>query len=249
MRLDPYERFLIAKIKSGRYCPDLWNCNGLYLGYSERTAGLRAPRIAVKSRYTMTAEERHAWNNSYGPRSPEEMAERKARREAKKAEEERQRREWVLRQEEKAKQEAERAAEWEREEAERKAEEERRDAERRARAAEIEAERKARWQERERKAEEELEALRAKRAAAAAETAIVGFPPPVVTPLEAKAQLSRRQAERAKILAASWQCKKCLKPATIEPHLGGFRLKCAPCDESTFGAHELLARVVEAQAA
>jgi len=140
-RHDEYTSHLVGRIRAGRYTSDLWDCNSLYLTYPERAPiAADKPRIAVKSRYVMTPEERRAWNNSYN--DPELNAERARRKE------------------QAAKRKAERAA-WEREqkrlEAEHKAleeakaaETERRDAEWRERDANILAERKeiltGRWE-------------------------------------------------------------------------------------------------------
>jgi hypothetical protein len=75
---DEYTSRLVGRIRARRYMPELWDCNSLYLGYSERLAAVRAPRPAFKSRYTMTAEQRKAWANGNG--DPEVRAERERRR-------------------------------------------------------------------------------------------------------------------------------------------------------------------------
>ena len=84
VQYDPYASVLVAKIRAGRYSSDLWDCNGLYL-----CAPLRPPQqetFAAKSRYTMTAEERRVWGNSYGDAAPPELKAERERRKAKQAE-------------------------------------------------------------------------------------------------------------------------------------------------------------------
>ena len=70
---DEYTSHLIGRIRAGRYTPDLWDCNSLYLDYGERLAAVRAPRPAFKSRYTMTMQEIRDYQNT-----PEAKAERAA---------------------------------------------------------------------------------------------------------------------------------------------------------------------------
>ena len=115
VNFDPYERVLVAKIKAGRYTSDLWDCNGLYLNYDDRVGShvVNRPAIAVKSRYTMTPEERRAWANSYG--DPLLDAERERRR-AQRAEAAAERRRWeqevAEKQARRQAQQEERAREW-----------------------------------------------------------------------------------------------------------------------------------------
>lgn len=79
-RHDEYTSHLVGRIRAGRYTSDLWDCNSLYLNYPERAPINAAPStVAVKSRFTMSAEERKAWNNSYG--DPAMQAERAAKKE------------------------------------------------------------------------------------------------------------------------------------------------------------------------
>ena len=105
---DEYTSRLVGRIRAGRYTPELFDCNSLYLTYPERApVAANPPRLSVKSRYTMTADERKAWNNSYGdPALDAERAvaaqererlerERAVREAERKAEEERREREWV----------------------------------------------------------------------------------------------------------------------------------------------------------
>lgn len=88
---DEYTSRLVGRIRAGRYAPDLWDCNSLYLGYSERIAAVRAARIAIKSRYEMTPQERKDWRERYDQapdviearaRRKQAAAERKAARQA-----------------------------------------------------------------------------------------------------------------------------------------------------------------------
>jgi hypothetical protein len=89
VQADPYVHVLAAKIRHGKYCSDLWDCNGLYLDYQQRLDP-RADRpmnlqtTAFKSRYIMTPEQLKAWRNS-----PEVLAAQAAEKErrAKAAEE------------------------------------------------------------------------------------------------------------------------------------------------------------------
>lgn len=129
VRFDPYERVLVAKIRSGQYTADLWNCNGAYLDYGDRVGSpIYQERTAFKSRYELTPEQlREAMEELERRRNdPVLKAEReaaKAVREAAKAERERIRRKWAEEQEreqeayaaataERARRQAERDAEW-----------------------------------------------------------------------------------------------------------------------------------------
>ena len=120
VRHDEYTSRLVGRIRAGRYMPELWDCNSFYLNYSERI-GTTADRqtMAIKSRYTMTAEQRAEYRN--GPEAQERRAKNlanKARREAEEAEFWRVRREHAEREArlaaEKKRREDERAAEWDR---------------------------------------------------------------------------------------------------------------------------------------
>jgi hypothetical protein len=92
VRHDEYTSHLVGRIRAGRYTSDLWDCNGLYLDYSQRNGRAAFEQFAAPSRYKMTPAEIAAYNAD-----PEVIAER-----ARRAEEQR-----VLRAEKKAKREAE----------------------------------------------------------------------------------------------------------------------------------------------
>ena len=81
---DEYTSHLVGRIRAGRYMPELWDCNSLYLDYGERLAAVRAPRPAFKSRYTMTMQEIRDYQNT-----PEAKAERARYAEERKARKER----------------------------------------------------------------------------------------------------------------------------------------------------------------
>lgn len=82
---DEYTSHLIGRIRAGRYTPDLWDCNSLYLG-----TPWRVPQFAVPSRYKMTADEIAAYKDD--PAWKAERArlaeEQRARRAEKKAQRE-----------------------------------------------------------------------------------------------------------------------------------------------------------------
>ena len=205
-RHDEYTSRLVGRIRAGRYMPELWDCNSLYLDYPERAPiAADGPRLAVKSRYTMTAEQRRAWNNSYGDPALNAKRAKRAAAEAERREEmSRLKREWAERRAEKERLEADRAAEWEQEQAERVA------------------------------------ATQQRMENALGE--IAGFA--LVSP-----DSKHRVEERAKILAAPWQCKKCLGRAEIALHLGRYRVVCQPCAFNSVGDHETLIKLVDEQAA
>jgi hypothetical protein len=132
VRFDPYERVLIAKIRAGRYSSDLWDCNGLYLGYADRIGSPAYRQMtAFESRYELTPEQREEARKEQervrnDPVLKAQREQAKAERDAAKAERERIRRKWAEEQEREAKAYAaamaerkrvkeEREAEWERE--------------------------------------------------------------------------------------------------------------------------------------
>lgn len=130
-RHDEYTSRLVGRIRAGRYTPELFDCNSIYLTYPERAPiAADPPRLSVKSRYTMTADERKAWNNSYGdPAADAERARRKAKRVAAAQERKRLERERAAREAQRKAEEKRRDREWEEAREARKAEQERRDRE------------------------------------------------------------------------------------------------------------------------
>ena len=85
---DEYTSRLVGRIRAGRYTPDLWDCNSLYLGYAERLGSLAYRQVfAAKSRYQMTPEQLRAYRDD--PALQEERArlaeEQRTRRATKKA--------------------------------------------------------------------------------------------------------------------------------------------------------------------
>lgn len=138
VRHDEYVSHLVGRIRAGRYTPELWDCNGFYLDYSERLANPADRQLtAFKSRHKLTPaqleeyrkEVRAEWQAGAAERA--ERAQKRAASEAeRRAEWERVEREWVERL---ARQEAEkerREREWAEREAEIAAERERQDTER-----------------------------------------------------------------------------------------------------------------------
>lgn len=123
VQFDPYERVLIAKIRSGQYCADLWNCNGFYLDYGERLASpADRQATAFKSRYEMTAEQRKEYQTeqraAWEARAPQRAA-RKAEKEERErffreafAERQRERQAHEERQERKRQEQEQRDLEW-----------------------------------------------------------------------------------------------------------------------------------------
>lgn len=231
VRFDPYESILVAKIRAGQYSADLWDCNGFYLDYSDRLASPADRQLtAFKSRHKMTPEQlkeyreklRAAWEANAPERARREE-ERATAEAARRQEHERVQREWAERRAEKERREAEREAEWERADAERKAAQAQRQ-------AEIEA-----------RHDEERARVLAERAAQQAVRAAE-----LIELDRLQSQAQRRLKERAKILAAPWQCKKCLKRAKVVLRLGKYELVCRPCDVTVQAEHERLLKVLEA---
>jgi hypothetical protein len=84
---DEYTSRLVGRIRAGRYMPELFDCNSLYLGYAERVGSpAYPPSLAVPSRYKMTMQEIRDYQNT-----PEAKAER-----ARLAEERRARKERII---------------------------------------------------------------------------------------------------------------------------------------------------------
>ena len=114
-RHDEYTSRLVGRIRADRYTPELFDCNSIYLTYPERAPiAADPPRLSVKSQYTMTADERKAWNNSYGdPAADAERARRKAKRAAAAQERKRLERERAAREAQRKAEEKRRDREWE----------------------------------------------------------------------------------------------------------------------------------------
>ena len=82
---DEYVSRLIGRICAGRYMPELWDCNSLYLGYAERLGSpAYQQQVAIKSRYEMTPQEIAAQRAD--PAWIEEKARIKAEQQARRAE-------------------------------------------------------------------------------------------------------------------------------------------------------------------
>ena len=58
VQYDEYATHLVGRIRAGRYTSELWDCNGLYLDYSDRV-GHAAYRqhVALPSRHKLTPEQ------------------------------------------------------------------------------------------------------------------------------------------------------------------------------------------------
>jgi hypothetical protein len=101
VQYDPYANVLVAKIRAGRYVPELWDCNSFYLDYADRI-GSPAYRqaAAFKSRYELTPDERGEARRERervrtDPVLKTQREEARASRAAAKAETERYWREWA----------------------------------------------------------------------------------------------------------------------------------------------------------
>jgi hypothetical protein len=91
VRHDEYTSSLIGRIRAGRYMTELWDCNSLILGYSERVGSPAYQQVAaVQSRYKMTPEELEAYRNSPEVKAERarQLADQQARRAEKKAQHE-----------------------------------------------------------------------------------------------------------------------------------------------------------------
>ena len=87
VRHDEYTSRLVGRIRAGRYMTELWDCNSLYLGYSERLGSpIYQQQTAFKSRYQMTPDEIRAYRDD--PARKEEQAQLAAERKARAAERE-----------------------------------------------------------------------------------------------------------------------------------------------------------------
>lgn len=122
---DEYTSRLVGRIRAGRYMPELWDCNSLYIDYGERLAGVRAARPAFKSRYTMTMQEIRDYQNT--PEAKAERAQLAAQRAAKKAKREAEETKLAAQRREQAAERERYAQEFAERQAKRKAEKEQRD--------------------------------------------------------------------------------------------------------------------------
>ena len=61
---DEYTSHLVGRIRAGRYMPELWDCNGLILDYSQRLGSPADQQLfGVRSRYSMTPQEIRDYQN------------------------------------------------------------------------------------------------------------------------------------------------------------------------------------------
>lgn len=234
-RHDEYTSRLVGRIRAGRYSSDLWDCNSLYLDYGSRVGAPAYQQVEESKKSKREAERLAAYLAEVTAEEEQERLALKAeleasrvQRKARKAAREQAQRAWEEEQERVAREVAAKQAENARRRAEQDAEWER------LRVLELAAKQATRER-------EQAERVAASRQRMENALGIVGFAP--------IHDSERRVEERAKILAAPWQCKKCLKPAAIALHLGKYQLVCRSCAFSSVGDHETLIKLVQAQAA